>query len=273
MEETNEGSAPDTSNETAAAETVAPVTSDVASTAAANKGTAPEQVGQDPSVVKYQALEKNYNELRRKMNEQGTERNQYKRQMESLQQQQAQILETLQKATQRPYNPDEFMESLRTQGPEFLKEHINAPITELKAAHEAYRAEIEDKYRSLEVRHEIQDRKINTDKYPDFSKLESEMTKAFNEGGLPFDTGPEVPVGQLLDSLYNYVKLQHSQDAFKAAEHIGRQKEKAELTREAQTGVAGGGKSAGTSVVNPGSFKNAAEMRKFFVDQIGETRD
>jgi hypothetical protein len=255
-------------DETTKSASVVPSTSEPATTATAKNGPGTEQVGQDWP-VKYTTLEKSYNELRKKLQEQGTERNQYRNKLETLEKQQAQILQHIAKLTERPYDPDQFMEELRTQGPKALDGLVQKPLSELKSQYDQRLADSDNKYRTLETRYEIQERKLNPEKYPDFAKLESEMTQAFLNGGLPFPTGPEVPIGEVIDSLYNYVRLQHSQDAIKAAEQLGHKKAEAELAREAHTGVAGGGKTAGLSVVDYEKMP-LAKLREIAVKQFGE---
>lgn len=216
--------------------------------------------------------QKNYNELRRKLVSQGTERNQFEKQVSELTSQVKSLGEAFAKATKQPYDPDQFMETLRTQGPDYILGLLGEREKAMAENFQKSLGDMSSRMRKMQVSSVVKDRRADSSNYPDFSKLEPTMSGImeqlradFKAGLLPNDPD-NVDPEELTDYLYNLARLQHSQDAIKAAEAEGAQKARSELAREAETSVAGGGKNAGSSAPDHGNM-SAAQIRKHFIDK------
>lgn len=239
-----------------------------AQTASTKAGKNVEQGGQDWS-TKYTTLEKSYNELRKKLSEQGAERNEYRKQFEALTTQQKQILEALAKATERPYDPDQFMEEFKTQGPTYLQKLVEEKLNKEKQTFQEELGGLKEELEALQIERAVEARKQNKEKYPNFAELESEMAAIFNANANFY---LQLPLNDRVDALYNQAVLRHSQEALKVAGELGKKQAQAELANEAKSGVAGGGKATGSSAADF-SKMSASDMRKHFVSQIGEAQD
>ena len=258
-----------------------PESSDQASaTQDAANGQAGQNATPDYTALKelYEKQQKSYNELRGKLVTQGTERNQFSSKVDQLTAQVKQLGEALAKATQQPYDPDAFMEELRTQGPKAIENHIKGTLDKQAQQYQGQVQELQTKMRHMDVAFQVKERRVDSKNYPDFTAMEETMAKVMEQlrddykAGLIGDPDGVEP-GELVDFLYNQAKLQHSQDAIKAAEAHGAAKAKAELVNEANTAVASGGKNAGTSVINPNEIKDMAALRKWAVQKFGESAD
>lgn len=240
----------------------APVTEvpapNAAPTAPAKTEQVVEQGGQDWS-KKYESLEKSYSELRRKLVEQGTEKNQYQKQFESLNGQLQTVHKAIAQFTKKPFEFGQFLEDLQARGPEALFDNIKEPLTEQLKAYEERIVAQESTLRAMQVEGAVERARSNEKQYPDFTKLEAEMVEIYNSGQFPFDASKMEP-REVVDKLYNLARLRHSEDALKAAEQIGKQKAEKELAREAQSAVAGGGKPINPAKIDPKAM-SAEELR------------
>lgn len=225
---------------------------EVTVTAPAKTPPTPEQAGQDWS-KKYEELNKSYGELRKKLQEQGTEKNTYARDLTSLREQIKTLSDAFTKATAKPFDFGQFLEDLQARGPEALFAAIQDP---LKAQQKQY----EDKINSLEanlqeigIERAVESARVNTDRYPNFKDLEASMVDIWTSGGFPFDPS-KMKVSEIVDKLYNLARIRHSEDAMKAAEQLGKQRAEKELAKEAKAAVAGGGKPIAPAPVDPNSL-------------------
>jgi hypothetical protein len=216
------------------------------------------QAGQSP----VPPLDKNYQELRAWSTRVAQDNATSRKQIEALTAQIKQMTDLITKATEKPYDPDQFMEEFRNQGPEFLKKHLEAGWKEKESALmqqiEAAKAAIV----GLRIDSAVRSLRADTAGHPDFAKLEPEMQKLLDSGVIPQSEIQSKPENELLEQLYQMAKLQHSQDAIKAAEANGRKAAETELAREARSGVAGGGRVTPNQVLNPENM-TLAQYREF----------
>jgi hypothetical protein len=94
------------------------------------------------------------------------------------------------------------------------------------------------------------------------SKIMEDL-RADHKAGLVQADPDAVEPGELVDYLYNLAKLQHSQDAIDEAGKRGLAKANQQLATEAQTAVAGGGKSTSASPVDPNSMSSESLKKHF----------
>jgi hypothetical protein len=229
------------------------------------------------SVAKLREQEqKNFNELRKKLIAQGTERNNLEKEVGPLRQQLQALTDALSKAGKAEITPEQFLEGLQTEGPKFLENWLAERDKDLSGRFEGRMSEMATRLRKREVSAAVRDRRSDAEGYPDFAKMEPTMSdimmtmrEEFKNGLLPTDPDSVDP-DELTDYLYNLARLQHSQDAIKAAEAEGAQKARSELAREAETSVAGGGKQTSSQVPNLDKLSLSQE-RDYWVKKIGET--
>lgn len=233
---------------------------------------------QDEAIRTAKVLEqerKNFNELRKKLIAQGTERNNFEREINPLREQLKTLTEALSKATNEELTPEQFLEGLQTQGPKFLENFLAKRDKTLTEQFETRATTMEARLRKREVSAAVRDRRSDAANFPDFGQLEPTMSKImvqmreeFAQGLLP--TNPDtVDPDELTDYLYNLARLQHSQDAIKAAEAEGAAKARAGLAREAETSVPGGGKNTSSQPIDFEKL-SVEEARKLTVARHGE---
>ena len=216
---------------------------------------------------------KHYNSLRGKLVTQGTEKNQLAEKLQGMEAKIAQMYETLTKATSTPYDPDQFMEELRTQGPKVFDTQIKKALEGMGKEYSSKLEALEAKHRRLQVDSVVKSCMADTKNYPDFDSLKQDMINVMTDlkkqfqaglGGNPDDVDPE----ELVPYLYNEAKLRHSQEALKAAESHGAKKAAAELAKDANTAVASGGKTTIPQDVNLDKLTLDQE-REFWIKKNG----
>jgi len=211
---------------------------------------------------------KNYEELRKFATQTSQERSELKKQLEAMQLSQKQIAEMLAKSTEAPYNPDEFMENLRSQGPKFLQNHFDKWRTGIDEKYDKEISQVKQDNLNLQASLAIALRRGDEMSFPDFEKLEGKMGEIASSDNCPVDLSK--PINEVLDALYKLARDSHSADAVKVAEQIGAKKAEEQIAKEAATAVATGGKNHGITPVNPSKEMSLEQMRKFFVDKLGE---
>lgn len=191
---------------------------------------------------------KSYNELRGKLVTQGSEKNRFAEELKEMKAQMTQIASVLAKATEAPYDGDQFMEELRAQGPQAIEKHIKGVLEKQAQSYESKLSSLSTNMRRMTTEFHVKECRSDSKNYPDFQQMESTMAEVMNQlrenhkaglTGNPDDVDPR----ELVDFLYNEAKLRHSQDALKAAEAHGAAKAASELAKEASTAVVSGGKS------------------------------
>lgn len=218
-----------------------------------------EQGGQEDWQAKFAQLERSYKEATRKLSSQGAEKNQYRAQLDGMNKQLQEVHKALQSMTKKPFEFGQFLEDLQARGPQALFDTIQEPLTaELQSIREQ-NISLSTELQGIQVERAVESARSNAKKYPEFDKYEAEMTEAYLSGALPMDTSKMNPA-EIVDKLYSLVRLQHSEDHFKAAEQLGKIKAEKALAREAQSSVAGGGKPITPAIKDPTQM-TAAELR------------
>ncbi len=210
-------------------------------------------------------INQSYAEARKLIAAQGAEKNDYRRRFEGIETTQKQLVEALEKVFNRSqYNPDEFMENLRTQGPDFLKSQVKAELEGLKTHFQKELHSRDSRIEELVVAGLVKDRRNDEKNYPNFADMEADMIELYN--GQP-DIYAQMSPDKRVDALYNQAVLRHSQDALLKAEKLGREKAETELAREAHASVPSGGKGGTQTPPNPNGM-TAAQLRDAF-DKAG----
>lgn len=213
------------------------------------------------------AVEKSYNEARQRMSIQGREKNEAKARFDSLEKTLKHLSEGIAPLLHKEtYNPDQFMEDLRAQGPQFVLDLVKKQREELLADTTPKIESLMETVTKLETKDAVNARLSDSENYPDFKALEPAMVEIYESSREVFDAKyPEL--GAKIDALYNFAKLQRSPDALKQAEALGAKRTEAALIREAHTAGAGGGKAGAVSVLDPRKDNMTLDqMRKYFAD-------
>lgn len=189
--------------------------------------------------------------------------NQTLSELQALKQAQAQLAETLSKATETPIDPARFYEDFKTQGPKVFDGYVNKRIGEAtKKLQEAY-TEQANTALLLEAKLEKLHRKLDSKNYPDFAELESVMQEIADSENCPIDWNQ--PIGVVYDALYKLARTRSSENAVKAAEEFGKKSADDAARKEAATAVPGGGK-GGAPAIDPKNM-SAEQLRQYFIQQ------
>lgn len=213
-----------------------------------------------------------YKALRIKLQQQGTEKNSYAKKMESMEQQLKTLAEAFTNATKAPYDPDQFMGNLKTQGPKFLEETLKGVFDAREAKILEQLNETRVLARSMQVEREFEKRVADATNYPDFKKLEPTMTEIYKAAVEAFDNGStnvdprNMDPKELFDQLFNLARYQHTNEALKQAEAHGKAKAEAELANESMTTVATGGKQTAPRAIDTSSM-SVEQLREILVKQ------
>lgn len=208
----------------------------------------------------YDTITKSYGELRKEF----TRRTQYE---SELQKKIDSLTQVINKATEEPINPEQFFKDLQTQGPKAL-EPLWAKREE--ALKQEYVKELEqERNERIGMQYQLAKftRRQDVENYPDFQQLEPIMAQLAADESVPLDM-TRTP-DEVLDTLYKLARNLNADKAVKQARDIGRQEADAQSAKEANASVAGGGKAG--PVTDPSKIDDIGEMRKFFVNQIGES--
>lgn len=197
----------------------------------------------------------NYRLLRKKLVEQGTEKNSFKKKLDAVEAQLKQFGETFAKAVKEPYNPDKFMEELRAKGPAVFEDTIKQMQDQIQAKYEGELTNLRSEIQADRAERQaektvtyVEKARSDAKNYPGFKDLEPTMVQMLNDMREDFQAGvlevdPDtVDRSELVDYLYKQSKLKHSEQAIVKAKELGKAEATQELAREASTAVAGGGK-------------------------------
>lgn len=219
-------------------------------------------------------LRKSYEELRKEFTRATQERSTYRKEAEmtrtelqALKKAQADLSQMLSKATEKQISPEEFLRDLQAHGPKALDSYLDKKVKSVEEAYNKKLSEQSSQYYALESEIERMRRESDHENYPDFKKLFPVMAEMAQSGDYPVDFNQ--PTGKIYDALYALARAQHSEEALKQAEQIGRQQAEAGLVKESQATVTGGGKTG--SSANPADIKDIKKLRDFFVQQLGES--
>lgn len=242
-----------------------------ASTAPAKAGDASGQSGVDLQ-AEVDKWKRSHQEARTKMAAMGAEKNLTAKELGEVKKQLSELAAAFAKATETPYDPEQFIETLKSQGPEFINKLIADHLKKQQSASEEKYTSLATEQKKLSVKIAYKDRVADAENYPNFKEMEPTMDKVFKtavqnylDGKSDFDPR-SLDSDELMDQLYAIAKLQHSQDALKKAEAHGREQAEAGLAREAETSVAAGGKHVGSKIVDPTSLP-PKEHRQWLIDR------
>lgn len=251
---------PDTSNSTAA-----PATADQTKSATqppASNGTASEQSVKDWQ-KEYEALNKANLELRQLMQRQGREKNDAKARFDALEKTLKELASGMAPLLHKEtYDPNQFMEDLRAQGPKYISDLMQKQREAILADTEAKVTSLSSTVTELQTERAVERMKSDTEKFPGFKDLEPDMVKIYESNRALFD-GQHEKLEDKIEALYNAAKLQRSPDALKQAEALGRKKTEEELAREAHAAGAGGGKAGAVNTPSPKGH-TAAQIKEMF---------
>lgn len=270
MAEDNNQSAPASSDNVETAVNQTPSASDTANDVKTESNTAnnttPAVPEFDPRTSfeslksQYDNINKSYSELRKEFTRRSQAESALQKQMDSL-------VKSFSEATKKEISPEEFMQSLQSQGIKALD-----PIKEswIKPVQEEYTkalAERDSSISMLETRLEFMTREMDNVNYPDFAKLKNVMNDIANSENCPVDFSR--PAGECLDALYKLAKESSAEKAVIEAQKLGQKKAEASLAKEAKTAVAGGGKAASSTAVDVSKITDVNKMRELLAQTYG----
>jgi len=217
------------------------------------------QISYDALIEKYDAITKNYGELRKEF----TRRTQYE---SELQKKIDALTSTINKATEEPINPEQFFKDLQTQGPKAFEPLWAKRETALRDEFSKVLEQEQTQRVTMEYKMGKILRRMDNANYPDFAELEPVMAELASDESVPLDMS-RTP-DEVLDTLYKLAKNLNADNAVKKAREVGRQEAESQAAKEANASVAAGGKTG--SVTNPADIKDINKLRQYFVNQIGE---
>ncbi len=183
-----------------------------------------------------------------------------------------QMSKAIQTLTKKPYSPADFIRDIQEKGVDAVVPHVQEQLKALKEEQAQQLKTYQDRVEMLELRDALNSRRADSDKYPDFRKLEDTMKQIWESEDCPKELqDPKLDPSAVLDKLYELAKSQHSTDAVKAAEKFGEAKANKQLAKEAATAVATGGKAAGSAIPDPG--KLSTKQLRDLVAQMGGVVD
>lgn len=214
--------------------------------------------------------DKSYEHVRAWATRTSQENAELRRQLTELGASQKQIMEVLAQVTKRPYDPATFEAELKKGGPDYIRGLFKEDRESLRREFLTRDQERQGQLDGAMVELAIMSSQSNAEKYPDFKTLEPEMAAMAQDPESVVNRmaraakieGKPQSAREYVDALYQAVKLQHSQDAIRAAEAHGKEKATQALAREAATAVVAGGKSGAVSAPDPSkmSWKEYREV-------------
>lgn len=212
---------------------------------------------------RYGKLDKSYSEIRRAYTQSSQRAAEYEKKLD-------QMMKMLSKATETPIDPQQFIRDVQSRGHEPIVELINREKQKLQADFEDQYGKVlkenQSYIASLEARFLKEQMRNDEANFPGFKDLEPVMADLVEDPNLPID--PNAPVNEQMKALYKLARARSADDAIlKAHEEGARAKEK-ELAKEASTAVAGGGRTAGTTVPD-WSKLSPEEHRKKLIELYG----
>jgi len=218
----------------------------------------------------YSELEKSYNELRKFSTQTAQERAELKRHLSELQTQQKQLLETIQKATEAPFDIEQFKREFEEKGPEalngYLQKNLESRLGELQSKYDKMIGDLREQNSRLSIQYGVEVRRANTEKYPNFDALYPKMCELAKDPKCPVDMTKSED--EILDGLYALAKSQSSEEAVKIAATEAKKRAEAEIAKESKTTVATGGKRGTTSTPNLHEMK-LDDLEKLVIQMHG----
>ena len=254
---------------TTATETVVETPAQETTASPTGKTAAAEQPAFDAQ-KQYVALEKSYKELQGKFTQTAQERSAASKELTAIRETQSKLLEMIQKATEAPFDPEQFKNELFTKGPQALEGWLEKKLqARLQSVQEKYDKDIESNKQenlALRTRYEVAARHANSEDYPNFAELYPKMLDLAKDPKCPVDFSK--PVEESLDALYNLAKVQSSDEAVKIAAERGKKQAEAEAARESQTTVATSGRRGSSTSPNLETMP-LGDLEKLVIQQHG----
>jgi hypothetical protein len=176
----------------------------------------------------------------------------------------------VQKATEAPFDPEQFKNELFTKGPQALEGWLQKKLqSQLGAIQEKYDKELDQQRQentALRMRYEVASRHADSENYPNFAELYPKMLELAKDEKCPVDFSK--PIEESLDALYNLAKVQSSEEAVKIAVAQGKTKAEAEAARESKTTVATSGRKGTSTSPNLESMA-MGDLEKLVVQMHG----
>jgi hypothetical protein len=217
------------------------------------------QKNYDAMVSKYDALNKSYSEIRKEFTRRTQHESELQKKMDSL-------FKMMSDATETPIDPEQFIRDLQSQGPKALEPHFKKWVEPIQTEYSKAIEERDSKILKLETMSELERRRRDSESYPDFSKLESVMQEIVDSDDCPVNWN--LGVGECYDLLYKLAKDRSAEEAVKIAREEGKKDAEKRLAKEANTAVAGGGKSPGATEPNWDELRNDPKKLREVVAQL-----
>ncbi len=234
-----------------------------AASAPASAPTASTDKGGQPAGKAGLDYQKSYKELQGEFTRRSQENSELRRMVDELSISHKQLAELISKATEKPVDPEQFLEEFKTHGPKALEPYFQKHIDALKSTYDKSNAEQAQTIRNLESQVAVMAHINDAENYPDFRALLPTMQSLAEDSTCPVDFSK--PMTQVLDALYKLAMNQNGVEAIKLAEAEATKKADADLANEAKTAVAGGGK-AGTTM--PDLHRMPLQDLEKFVTQL-----
>jgi len=199
---------------------------------------------------KYNQLDKNNAELRKTWTQDRQSFSELRKHNDELNNTVKNMVSELGKMSRKAVDPTLFMEKLKKQGPSVLDEYFGNTLKAERADYDKKVKDMQEDMRVMEFKMEYKARALNATDYPDFVTLETKMNDIANSPNCPVDRN--APMSDRLDALYKLAVNSSSGEAIKLAREQGKKAGEAQLAKEANSSVAGSGKSnAGGPVIDP----------------------
>lgn len=174
----------------------------------------------------------------------------------------------IEKATKAPIDPKQFLNDFQTKGPAALEPLFKEREDALKSEFSKTIEEVQTANETLQYEVAKMQRRADSERYPDFQKLEPKMAQVLTEGKLALDFSQGADA--VMDTLYNHVKSLNADQAIADAKALGKQEEQNLARKEAGASTAGGGKAG---VTTDPSKLSLDEHRKMLINKIGLADD
>lgn len=225
--------------------------------------TTPKPVVNDQPAVNY---ETKYKELQRAYTQETQRRSSLERQWSTIESRMAEQAKTLAELRKQPYDREKFLAEFQEKGPDVLKPYWEENINGLKEEYNKTINEQSAQVRGLQTRIALNERRSDSENYPDFRKLEPVIVELMNDPNNPVDFTK--PIDQVIDVLYQLARQTSSAEAIRQAEASGQRKAESNLVRESKTTVTGGGKAASITKPDP-SKMSLSDLRAHAIELNG----
>lgn len=213
---------------------------------ATNKGKEPAEPEKDAQQrldelqSQYDQVQKSYDELRSKSTRDWQAAAELKKSHEDLENSFKKAVEKVGKLADASFDPEQFAEKFKTQGPKALDEYFDDKLAIGNSQRNKEVSELKNNNASLTYEVEFLRRAHDSKKYPGFIELEDKMNEIASAEDSPVNKN--APIGKVLDSLYKLATESSSGEAVKKALETGKNKAEEQLAKESKTTLAAGGK-------------------------------